>query len=76
MTKEEAKKILSAYREIDDDTNEEYGYIIQDYVGEDDEAYIFRCKIEGVDYDSLTGIFANFPLMAVYSDGTVLTVPE
>ena len=75
MTKEEATKILSAYREIDD-TGEEYGYIIQEYVGKDDGAYIFRCKVEGVDYDSLTGIFMNLPLMAVYPDGTVLTVPE
>ena len=76
MTKEEAKKILSMYRETDDDTREEYGYIIQDYVGKDGEAHIFRCKVEGIDYDSLTGIFANLPLMAVYPDGTVLNVPE
>ena len=74
MTKEEAKKILSAYRETDD--GEEYGYIIQDYVGEDDKVHIFRCKVEGVDYDSLTGVFANLPLIAVFPDGTILNIPE
>ena len=76
MNKEEAKKILSMYRETDDDTGEEFGYIIQDYVTKDGEAYIFRCKVEGVDYDSLTGIFVNLPLIAVYPDGTVLNIPE
>lgn len=34
MTKQEAKKILKAYRETDEDTGEKYGYIIQSYHGE------------------------------------------
>lgn len=71
MTEQEARKILKSYRETDDDTGEKYGYIIQESCGKDGEGYIFRCKAEGVDYSPKD----NLPLIGVYPDGTVISIP-
>ena len=60
MTEQEAREILQKFREKDDDTGEEYGYIIQECCGKDETGYVFRCSL---------------PLMAVYPDGTVLNTP-
>lgn len=75
MTENEARKILQDYRETDDDTGEKYGYVIQECCGTDGDGFVFRCKIEGVDYDALDAVMGNLPLMAVYPDGTVVNVP-
>ena len=75
MTENEARTILQDYREMDDDTGEEYGYVIQECCGKDGEGYVFQCKIEGVDYDTLDDVMRNLPLMAVYPDGTVANIP-
>ncbi len=75
MTENEARAILQDYRETDNDTGEEYGYVIQECCGKDSEGYVFRCKIEGVDYDTLDDVMRNLPLIAVYPDGTVVNVP-
>ena len=71
MTEQEARKSLQGYQEIDDDTGEKYGYIIQESCGKDGEGYIFRCKVEGVDYSPKD----NLPLLGVYPDGTVISIP-
>lgn len=71
MTEQEARKILQNFREIDDDTDEEYGYIIQECCGKNESAYVFRCKAEGAVYGKDT----NLPLMAVYPDGSVIAIP-
>lgn len=71
MTEQEAREILQKFREKDDDTGEEYGYIIQECCGRDGTGYVFRCKAEGDVY----GKDASLPLMAVYPDGTVLNTP-
>ena len=75
MTENEARTILQDYRETDNDTGEEYGYVIQECCGKAGEGYVFRCKIEGVDYDTLDDVMRNLPLIAVYPDGTVVNVP-
>ena len=75
MTQNEARTILRDYCETDNDTGEEYGYVIQECCGKDGEGYVFRCKIEGVDYDTLDDVMRNPPLIAVYPDGTVVNVP-
>lgn len=71
MTKQEAKKILETYREIDDDTGEEYGYIIQSYNGEFNGDFEFSCKAEGVKYKPTD----TLPLVVVCSDGKVVFPP-
>lgn len=71
MTEKEARKILQDYHETDDNTDEEYGYVIQECCGTDGNGYVFRCKAEGVEYGKDT----NLPLIAVYPDGTVIPVP-
>lgn len=71
MTKQEAKKILEAYRETDEDTGEKYGYIIQSYHRTCTGGFVFRCKIEGVPYSNTD----NLPLIAVLSDGKVVVLP-
>ena len=43
MTEQEAREILQKFREKDDDTGEEYGYIIQECCGRDGTGYVFRC---------------------------------
>ena len=72
MTENEARHILSNYRELDDDTGEEYGYIIQECCGKDGEGYVFRCKAEGAEYDETQ----DLPLLAVYPEGMVLIIPN
>lgn len=74
MTEQEARNVLAAYREVDEDTGEEYGYTIQKYCGESN-AHVFQCKVEGVDYDALEPEMRDLPLMAVFPDGTVETLP-
>ena len=71
MTKQEAKKILEAYRETDEDTGEKYGYIIQSYHGESNGGFAFRCKVEGAPYSNAD----NLLLIAVLSDGKVVVLP-
>lgn len=75
MTEKEARKVLAAHREVDEDTGEEYGYTIQKYCGESDHAHVFQCKVDGVDYDTLEPEMRDLPLMAVFPDGTVETLP-
>ena len=72
MTENEARDILSHFRELDDDTGEEYGYIIQECCGKDGEGYVFRCKAEGAEYDETQ----DLPLLAVYPEGMVLIIPN
>lgn len=71
MSENEARKILSDYKEVDDDTGKTYGYIIQECCGKDGDGYLFQCKAEGVEYDNTQ----TLPILAVYPDGTVLTLP-
>lgn len=71
MTKQEAKRILEAYRKTDEDTGEKYGYIIQSYHGTCTGGFVFRCKIEGVSYSNSD----NLPLIEVLSDGKVVVLP-
>lgn len=71
MTKQEAKQILKAYRETDEDTGEKYRYIIQSYHGTCTGGFVFRCKIEDVPHSNTD----NLPLVAVLSDGKVVVLP-
>ena len=71
MTKQEAKRILKAYRETDEDPGEKYGYIIQSYHGTCTGGFVFRCKVEGAPYSNAD----NLPLIAVLSDGKVVVLP-
>lgn len=71
MTENEARKILLEYREEDDETGEMYGFDIDCLVGKNGDGFVFRCKADGVTYDSVE----EFPLYGVYPDGTVLCVP-
>ena len=71
MTKQEAKRILEAYRETDEDMGEKYGYIIQSYHGEYNGGFVFRCKVEGVNYKAS----GTLPLVSVLSDGKVVVLP-
>lgn len=71
MTTREAKKILEAHRETDEDTGEKYGYIIQSDHGTCTGGFVFECKIEGIPYSNAN----NFPLIAVLSDGKVVVLP-
>lgn len=67
MTKEEAKKILEQYQEIDDDTGEKINIIIHKYLGNN----IFRCKEEGIAYDNEL----EMPEYFVADDGNVFVLP-
>lgn len=71
MTKQEAKKILEAYRETDEDTGEKYGYIIQNYHGLCAGGFVFGCKVEGVPYSNAD----DLPLITVLSGGKVVVFP-
>lgn len=75
MTERDARRILSAYREVDDETGNEYGYVIQKCCGKDGEGYIFQCEIEDVNYDDLDAVFRSYPLIGVYPDGLVVQIP-
>lgn len=71
MTEQEARKILTDYREIDDDTGEKFGYFIQNCVGKKENAFYFECKVEGVEYHDGD----KLPIVAVFPDGSVLVLP-
>lgn len=71
MTEQEARNILKNFRETDDDTGEQYGYIIQKCCGKDGNGYVFQCKVEGMEYKPTD----QLPLLAVYPDGTIMNVP-
>lgn len=72
MTEKEARQKVEAYREIDEDTGEEYGYIVQRYCGRVGDGYAFECKATDVPYaeDDI------LPLLAVYPDGRILNLPQ
>lgn len=72
MTEKEARKILSDYREIDPDTGESYGYIIQESDGRYGDAFVFLCKIEGLEYDAPPDLVP----VEVHPDGRVYVLPE
>lgn len=79
MTEEEARTILENYREVDDDTGEEYSHKIICCLGSDNDYYIFKCKSDGC-LDLKTGSFvksenASYEV-AVCPDGTVLGIPQ
>lgn len=72
MTEKEARQKVEAYREIDEDTGEEYGYIVQRCCGRDRDGYVFECKVADVLYAEGDIL----PLLAVYPDGTILYPPQ
>lgn len=43
MTEKEARNKLKSYREIDEDTGEEYGYQIVKSLSPDGNGYLFEC---------------------------------
>lgn len=71
MTEQEARKVLEMYRETDDDTGEDYGYIIRNYIGKREDAFYFECKVEGVEYSDSD----KLPIVAVFPDSFVLVLP-
>jgi len=71
MTEQEARKVLEAYRETDDDTGEEFGYLIQNFLEKSDDAFFFECKVEGVEYHD----GGQLPVVAVYPDKSVFVLP-
>lgn len=71
MTEQEAREILAAYREIDDNTGEDYGYIIQNCIGMKDDSFFFECKVEGVKYHNGD----QLPVIAVFPDKSVFVLP-
>ena len=79
MTELEARTILENYREVDDDTGEEYGHEIIRCLGGDNGSYIFECKSGGY-LDLKTGVFVESSTVtyevAVYPDGTVICLPQ
>lgn len=70
MTKEEAENQLINYCEKYDDM--EIRYSIIEYCGMDGDGYLFRCKAVGVTY----GPQDHYPLIGVYPDGNILSLPE
>ena len=79
MTEHEARKILENYREVDEDTGEKYDHKIIRCLGSDGDGYIFECKSNGY-LDLKTMTFVESPdaayEVAVYSDGTVVCIPQ
>ena len=79
MTEHEARTILENYREVDEDTGEEYGHNIIRCLGSDNDGYIFECRSNG-HLDLKTGLFVEDPnatyQMAVYPDETVNCLPQ
>ncbi len=75
MTEQDARRILLNYREVDDETGNEYGYVIRKCCGKDGEGYIFQCEISDVNYDDLDAVFRSYPLIGVYPDGLVVQIP-
>ena len=71
MTKEDAKKILETYHEIDDDTGDHIHYRVLSFVGKHGDAFVFQCIQENMTVDD----YDIVPEFAVYEDGTVLSLP-
>ena len=71
MTEQEARAILQKFRKKNEDTGKEYGFIIQECCGRDGDGYVFQCKAEGFAY----GKDAKLPLIGVYPDGEILSLP-
>lgn len=75
MTEKQARDILINYQETEYETGEKYGYIIQEYCGIEGGCHVFRCKIEGVDYNDIHIAGEELPLVGVYPDGSVCILP-
>lgn len=79
MTELEARTILENYREVDDDTGEEYGHKVICCRGGDNDGYVFECSSEGC-LDLKTGVFVKSTTatyeVAVYPDGAVICLPQ
>lgn len=79
MTEHEARTILESYREVDEDTGEEYGHKIIRCLGSDSDGYVFECKSTGyLDLNTMTFVESSDVTyeVAVYSDGTVVCIPQ
>lgn len=63
MTEKEAKKKLEAYREIDEDTGEEYAYRVVKSLGPDGNGYLFECTPEGTDFVCVVAVYPEYVLM-------------
>lgn len=79
MTEQEARTILENYNDIDDNTGEEYNHTIIRCLGGDNDGYIFECGSNG-SLDLKAGMFVETTSatyeVAVYSDGTVVCIPQ
>ena len=79
MTEHETRSILENHREVGEDTGEKSGHKIIRCLGSAGNGYIFECKSTG--YLNLkTMPFIESPdaayEVAVYSDGTVVCIPQ
>lgn len=63
MTGKEARNKLKSYREIDEDTGEEYGYQIVKSLSPDGNGYLFECMQEGTDFVCVMAVYPEDILM-------------
>lgn len=70
MDQATAEKILLAYRELDEETEQEYGYKITGYLGPDADGHTFNviCDDGAADYEPVP--------VGVYPPDTVLFLPR
>ena len=70
MDRATAEKILLAYREIDEETGQEYGYQITEYLGPDGNGQIFKviCDDGAEDYEPIP--------VGVYPPDRVMFLPQ
>lgn len=66
MTEAEARKVISAYREYDEETDSEYGFRILECIEQSESGFLFKCQP-----DECT----ETCILAVYPGGLVLTPP-
>lgn len=70
MDQAAAEKILLAYRERDEETQQEYGYQITEYLGPDGDGQTFNviCDDEAEDYEPIP--------VGVYPPDRVMFLPQ
>ena len=71
MTKEEAKKILEAYRETDEDTGDTWGLKVLKYLGANNDGHVFEVIADDTDVKD----YEIIPQYVVCKDKTVLVLP-
>ena len=71
MTKEEAKKILEAYREADEDTGDTWGLKVLKYLGVSNDGHVFEAVADDIDVKD----YEITPQYVVCKDKTVLALP-